>query len=116
MISYDPDTCRLVGRIVNVSAEESVLGQNGKVDVRKLRPITFDTMNNQFWFWAKRSDRRSTMACNSGKQRKPGFLPGLHSTFAAHIGRLMAVFLILPIAIASVSRVDFLGTDNYDIW
>ena len=48
VISYDPDTCRLVGRIVNVSAEESVLGQNGKVDVRKLRPITFDTMNNQY--------------------------------------------------------------------
>ena len=48
VISYDPETCRLVGRIVNVSAEESVLGQNGKVDVGKLRPITFDTMNNQY--------------------------------------------------------------------
>ena len=48
VISYDPETCRLVGRIVNVSADESVLGQNGKVDVRKLRPITFDTMNNQY--------------------------------------------------------------------
>ena len=31
-----------------MSAEESVLGQNGKVDVSKLRPITFDTMNNQY--------------------------------------------------------------------
>ena len=48
VISYDPETCRLVGRIVNVSADESVLGQNGKVDVGKLRPITFDTMNNQY--------------------------------------------------------------------
>ena len=48
VISYDSETCRLVGRIVNVSAEESVLGENGKVDVRKLRPITFDTMNNQY--------------------------------------------------------------------
>ena len=28
-VSYDPETCRLVGRIVNVSADESVLGQNG---------------------------------------------------------------------------------------
>ena len=43
-----PETCCLVGRIVNVSADESVLGENGKVDVRKLRPITFDTMNNQY--------------------------------------------------------------------
>ena len=48
VISYDHETCRLVGRIVNVSADESVLGQNGKVDVGKLRPITFDTMNNQY--------------------------------------------------------------------
>ena len=48
VISYAPETCRLVGRIVNVSADESVLGQNGKVDVGKLRPITFDTMNNQY--------------------------------------------------------------------
>ena len=42
VISYDPETCRLVGRIVNVSADESVLGQNGKVDVGKLRPITYN--------------------------------------------------------------------------
>ena len=48
VISYDPETCRLVGRIVNVSADESVLGENGKVDVGKLCPITFDTMNNQY--------------------------------------------------------------------
>ncbi len=48
VISYDEETCRLVGRIVNVSAEESVLGDNGKVDVRKLRPITYDPMNHQY--------------------------------------------------------------------
>lgn len=48
LISYDPETCRLVGRIVNVSAEESVLGENGKVDPRKLCPITFDPMNNAY--------------------------------------------------------------------
>lgn len=27
VISYDRETCRLVGRIVNVCAEESVLGE-----------------------------------------------------------------------------------------
>lgn len=48
VLSYDAETCRLVGRIVNVSADESVLGANGKVDVSKLRPITFDPMNNQY--------------------------------------------------------------------
>jgi len=48
LISYDPESCRLVGRIVNVSADESVLGDNGKVDPAKLRPITFDPMNNAY--------------------------------------------------------------------
>ena len=48
LISYDPETCRLVGQIVNVSADESVLGENGKVDVRKLRPITYDPMNHHY--------------------------------------------------------------------
>ena len=48
LISYDPESCRLVGRIVNVSADESVLGDNGKVDVNKLQPITFDPMNNHY--------------------------------------------------------------------
>lgn len=48
LISYDPESCRLVGEIVNVCADESVLGENGKVDVAKLRPITFDPMNNAY--------------------------------------------------------------------
>lgn len=48
VISYDADTCCLVGRIVNVCAEESVLGENGKVDVQKLQPITYDPMNHQY--------------------------------------------------------------------
>ena len=48
LISYDPETCRLVGRIVNVSADESVLNEKGKVDPTKLRPITFDPMNNAY--------------------------------------------------------------------
>lgn len=46
--SYDSETCRLVGEIVNVSADESVLNENGKVDPAKLRPITFDPMNNAY--------------------------------------------------------------------
>lgn len=48
LISYDPESCRLVGRIVNVSADESVLGENGKVDVKKLQPITYDPMNHHY--------------------------------------------------------------------
>ena len=48
LISYDPESCRLVGRIVNVSADESILGENGKVDVKKLQPITYDPMNHHY--------------------------------------------------------------------
>ena len=48
LISYDPESCRLVGKIVNVSADESVLGDNGKVDVSKLQPITYDPMNHHY--------------------------------------------------------------------
>ena len=48
LISYDPESCRLVGEIVNVSADESVLGENGKVDAAKLRPITYDPMNHHY--------------------------------------------------------------------
>ena len=48
VLSYDAETCRLVGRIVNVCADESVLGENGKVDVSKLQPITYDPMNHHY--------------------------------------------------------------------
>ena len=48
LISYDPASCRLVGRIVNVSADEAVLNEKGKVDPMKLRPITFDPMNHTY--------------------------------------------------------------------
>ena len=48
VISYDAETCRLVGEIVNVSVDESVLGENGKVDVSKLQPITYDSMNHHY--------------------------------------------------------------------
>ena len=47
LVSYDPGTCRLVGEIVNVCADESVL-TGGKIDPAKLRPITFDPVNNAY--------------------------------------------------------------------
>jgi len=48
LISYDEESCRLVGEIVNVSADERILNAKGKVDPAKLRPITFDPMNNTY--------------------------------------------------------------------
>ena len=46
--SYDKETCRLVGEIVNVSIDESVLDSDGNVDVAKAQPITFDPFNNTY--------------------------------------------------------------------
>ena len=48
LISYDSESCRLVGEIVNVSADESVLNEDGKVDPAKLQPITYDPMNHHY--------------------------------------------------------------------
>lgn len=47
MVSYDEDSNHLVGRIVNVSADERVL-TDGKIDYRKLRPITYDPINHHY--------------------------------------------------------------------
>ena len=48
LISYDEESCRLVGEIVNVSADERILNANGKIDPDKLEPITFDPVNNTY--------------------------------------------------------------------
>ena len=48
LISYNPETCTLIGKIVNVSASEKVLDENGKIDVMKLKPITFDPVKNTY--------------------------------------------------------------------
>ena len=47
LISYDAETCRMVGEVVNVCADESVL-TDGKIDPVKLKPITFDGMNHTY--------------------------------------------------------------------
>ena len=46
--SYDEETCRLVGEIVNVSVSEEFLDEKGKVDVKRMRPITYDPINHEY--------------------------------------------------------------------
>lgn len=46
--SYDEETWRLVGEIVNVSLDERILGEDGKVSFEKFHPITFDWMNKSY--------------------------------------------------------------------
>lgn len=48
LVSYDSESCHLVGRIVNVCADERILDAEGKIDVNKLRPITFDPVRNHY--------------------------------------------------------------------
>lgn len=48
LVSYDPKTCHLVGQIINVSADESILDEKGKIDPAKLRPISFDPVHNAY--------------------------------------------------------------------
>lgn len=48
LVDYDEETGLLIGEIVNVSAEEKVLGENGRIDPAKLRPITFDPVNGAY--------------------------------------------------------------------
>lgn len=45
--SYDKENCRLIGEIVNVSCDDSVL-TDGKIDPDKLNPITYDSANHTY--------------------------------------------------------------------
>ena len=47
LISYDPESCRMVGEVVNVCADESVL-TDGKIDPAKLKPIVFDGVHHTY--------------------------------------------------------------------
>ena len=48
LTNYDEATCRLVGEIINVSADESVLDENGKIDPAKLEPIVYDPVHHHY--------------------------------------------------------------------
>ena len=45
--SYDGESCRLVGEIVNVCADERIL-TDGKIDLSKFRPITYEPVNHDY--------------------------------------------------------------------
>ena len=42
MESYDPKTGTLIGKIVNVSADESVLDENGHIDADRFEALSYD--------------------------------------------------------------------------
>ena len=42
LVSYDTESEICIGEVVNVSVEEDILDQNGKVDLNKFKPICYD--------------------------------------------------------------------------
>lgn len=48
-ISYDEETELLIGEIVNVSADEDVLDGEGKIDLKKFKPIAYDSANHAYY-------------------------------------------------------------------
>ena len=47
LVSMDPDTCLVIGKVVNVAVDESVLTE-GKPDPAKIKPITYDPVNHVY--------------------------------------------------------------------
>ena len=48
LISFDSTCGCAVGEIVNISADESILDENGTIDVIKLKPICFDPVKHTY--------------------------------------------------------------------
>lgn len=43
-----------IGEIVNVSADESVLDSDGKIDAKKLNPIIYDSVSHAYWSFGEK--------------------------------------------------------------
>ena len=46
--SFDPDTGRLIGEILNVSANEAVLDDDGHIDADRFETLTYDPCSNAY--------------------------------------------------------------------
>ena len=55
-----------IGEIVNVSADESVLDENGKIDAKLLDPIIYDSATHAYWSFGEKVGR----AFSDGKKIK----------------------------------------------
>ena len=51
VVTFDEDEnggARVVGEIVNMSADESILDEEGNIDLGKLQPVIFDSAKNEY--------------------------------------------------------------------
>lgn len=49
LVSYDEETCYMLGRIVNISIDESVLDEKGAVDVARLQPVVYEPFRRGYF-------------------------------------------------------------------
>lgn len=43
-----------IGEIVNISADEEILDENGKIDAKKLNPIIYDSITHAYWSFGEK--------------------------------------------------------------
>lgn len=48
LVSFDPESEQCIADVVNVSAEEKILGSDGKIDPLKLNAITYDPVHHYY--------------------------------------------------------------------
>ena len=48
LVSYDETRHHMIGKVVNVCADESILGEDGEIDVVKLEAITYDPVHRTY--------------------------------------------------------------------
>ena len=49
LVSYDTDTEICIGEVVNVSADERILDERGKIDLTKFKPLCYDTDGHGYY-------------------------------------------------------------------
>lgn len=56
LVSYDKETERVIGQVVNTLVEDSILTE-GKIDLNKFHPITYDPVNHHYIALGKQMGR-----------------------------------------------------------
>lgn len=54
LLDFNEESEMLIGEIVNVCADESILGEDGLIDPMKLRPITYDPVHHGYYALGER--------------------------------------------------------------
>ena len=47
-VSFDEEPERLIGKVLNLSIDEAILGTNGKIDLSKFHPIVYDSHGHTY--------------------------------------------------------------------